>query len=167
MFKDLTFRMTTEDDADAILSLLNAKFGERRHYGVLHNLDGRYYVAVNATGEIIAMTGLNFKGSGYNGPEIDWTCVDDRYTNRGLMSKMISDIISDFNGNIYCSCWRNTYGEINLHHAMKVNGFIPIQVPRVVYRTDCNNCKDICVRYDTKDGSYCSCCEDLYIRPAK
>ena len=165
MYDDLTFRMSTDADRENISSLIELKFGDRTRYHVLDNLEGRYFIAINNDGVIVAMTGLNFSNE-YNGPEIDWTCVADDYTNKGLITYMISKVISNYNGDIYCSCWRNYHSVINLRNAMSKNGFVPVLVPRLNFSTDYYNCKDICVKYKPING-VCTCCEDLYVRPAK
>lgn len=166
MFSDLIFRMSKESDLDGIRLLLSKKFGVRDMYGVFDKLEGRYYIAVNSSGVIVAMTGLNYSYA-YNGPEIDWTCVDDAYTGKGLMTKMISNVIANCKDTIYCSCWREFGKDINLKHAMAANGFKPIQVPRITYDTRHNSCKEICTHYNANDNGFCTCCEDLYIRHLK
>ena len=165
MFSDLTFRMSTKEDKELLNDLVSSKFGDRTRYRVLDNLEGRYFIAINSDNVIVAMTGLNFSNE-YNGPEIDWTCVDDSYTNKGLITYMISKVISNYNGDIYCSCWRNKNSVINLHNAMYKNGFVPAIVPRITYTTEHNCCSNICVKYNPING-ICTCCEDLYIRPAR
>lgn len=162
----LTFRWSIADDEKGIDKLIDERFGNRYSYGVLDDIEGRYFVAVNSDNEIVAITGLN-DSKVYNGLEIDWTCIDGRYTGYNLMSFMIEYILKDCEKDVYCSCWRLNGHPINLMHAMQHNGFNPVLVPRISFDSMYNAlCQKYCKNYNPVDGS-CKCCEDLYCRKAR
>lgn len=162
----LTFRWSVTGDSDDIDHLIGQRFGNRYSYGVLENLEGRYFMAVNATGKVVAITGLN-DSKFYNGLEVDWTCIDGEYTGHNLMSVMLEYILKDCNKDVYCSCWRLDKSPINLRHAMQYNEFLPVQIPRISFDSRYNAlCKSSCKNYNPVNG-FCKCCEDLYMRKAR
>ena len=154
---DIEFRYSTEDDKEGIQKLILSKFGVREQ--ALDNLDDRYLLAVY-NNEIVAMTGISNKSS-YNGLEVDWTCVADGFTGRGLITRMLYSLLKDVKADVYCSCWGYKDNPINLRYAMDALGFKPVIVHRLQASTDYYNCADICTR--KRDG-ICSCYEDLYMR---
>ena len=155
---DLSFRYSRESDADGVVKLMEQRFGVRED--VLVNLPGRYYLAIDSNNEIVAMTGLS-RNTKYNGLEIDWTCVDYRYCNRGLITHMIRTLITNVDKDVYCSCWRISSKPINLRHAMITLGFTPAIIGRVSQSTEFCNCGNKCVVYN---GGICKCYEDLWVR---
>ena len=154
---DIEFRYSKEDDKEGIQKLILSKFGVREQ--ALDNLGNRYLLAVY-NGEIVAMTGLSNK-SIYNGLEVDWTCVADDFTGRGLITNMLSVLLKDVNTDVYCSCWGYKDSPINLKYAMDTLGFKPVIVHRLQASTDYYDCANICRH--KRDG-VCSCYEDLYLR---
>lgn len=156
----ITFRYSKESDKDGIESLVTQCFGKRKR--AYDDLERRYYVAVNSLGEVIAMTGIIDEGL-YNAPEIDWTCVRKDYRNKGLIVKMIGDILKECKSNIYCSCWRFPGKSINLRHAMMTLGFKPVLLERARWDSRYNcDCGNHCVGPKNEEG-YCICYEDLYL----
>ena len=162
----LGFRKSVAGDEAIIDGLIHKRFGSRASYKPLDNIEGRYLMAINDAGEVVAITGLNYSEY-YNGPEIDWTCVDSRYTGHRLISSMIAELIKDCEEDVYCSCWRLNGKTINMRSAMQDNGFVPVLIPRVSFSSDLFAiCKRDCINYNPENG-VCTCCEDLYVRRKK
>lgn len=155
---NLTYRFSTEEDKEIIERLLALKFGTRD--GSLLNLNGRYYLAFNELGELVAMTGIS-SNTKFNGLEVDWTCTHDDYIRKGVITDMIRVLIKDVKEDVYCSCWRWDGQPINLRHTMVTLGFMPVLVPRIAQSTQYSNCAGICTHYN---GGVCKCFEDLYVR---
>ena len=158
----LTLRWSKSDDYEKIKKLTESRFGNRDSQGIAENLDNRYLLLENEGGEIVALTGLN-DSKYYNGKEIDWTCLDHRYTGHNLMALLIAEVIKDCTEDVYCSCWRFENGTINLRRAMAYNNFLPALIPRLTLCSKYTNCREICSAYNPVDG-VCTCYEDLYVR---
>ena len=125
-------------------------------------LDGRYYLAFDNEGALVAMTGLNDTGY-YNGLEVDWTCCVKEHSKKGLISRMLQHLLISVSGDVYCSCWRWNGHSINLKYSMEQLGFKPVLEPRTTFDSRYSNCKRDCAAYFPVDG-ICTCHEDLYVR---
>lgn len=157
----IEYRKSSEADKNDIVELIDTRFGIIDLFSVTDKLNDRYLLAFD-NNKLITMTGLIDFGS-YNGPEIDLTCILKEYEGRGIINHMIGKVIKDYNGDIYCSCWRlNSNDKINLHHSMEKLGFKLAVKERIKFNSKYDKCIAICV--NSKLG--CSCCEDLYIREA-
>lgn len=153
-----TFRMSTEDDLDQIVKLIDKRFGDRNDAGVTENLNNRYLLAFDRD-KLIAMTGVSDSGA-YNGLEVDWTCVLKEYSGHGLVVKMLRMLLKNCRQDVYCSCWRlGNRPYPNLDRVMKELGFIEVIRGWKHFNCMYNKCRDICV--GTCD--YLGCYEDLYL----
>lgn len=163
----LSFRWSNVGDEEKVNGLIKERFGNRDKFNVTENIKERYFMAIDADGEVVAITGLGDFGD-YAGLEVDWTCVDKRYTGYNLVSLMLEYLLKDCKVDVYCSCWRLSCHPINLLHAMQYNRFCPVLVPRITYDSEYNaDCdREHCVNYNPMYGS-CRCYEDLYCRKAK
>lgn len=166
-------RLSTENDKDKINELIMMCFGDRNNFGVLGNLAGRYLLAFddNKT-SLIAMTGINWCEK-YKGFEIDWTCTNPKYQQKGIMHELFKRICALTDGDIYCSCWRHQNKDrINLYSLMRDFGFEEIEHSRVTCSCESSRIS-FCVAQKShiENGSVikesCKCCEDLYLRKAK
>lgn len=164
---DLLYRRSEQEDIWRIQRLVLECFGDRSNNDVLRNAEsGRYLLALDGN-KVVAMTGISAPehfGVNYVGHEVDWTCIDKEYRSRGIITKMIAKELNRVGvyEDVYCSCWAwGPDAQINLHAAMKVNGFKLIIPNRITYDSDHYRfCQKYCVHYH--EG--CKCREDLYLR---
>ena len=161
-FKELTFRFSKKEDEEKIRILIETRFGNRKSFGAYEDIENRYYLAEEEDGTLVAVTGLIDSGV-YCGPEVDWTCILEKYEHRGLITFMLDRLLRDVEQDVYCSCWRWRGGEINLKSAMGSLGFEPVLLNRTKYDSRYLNCRVICKAYHPIEG-YCTCAEDLYVR---
>ena len=107
----------------AILNnLIYSCFGNLQKYGVLDDLEDRYLLAFDGD-KVVAMTGLKRK-SGFNGCEIELTCVHPEYRKNGIAVRMIAEVIRDVKTDIYILCLRlHNNSNITLKYAMNLLGF--------------------------------------------
>lgn len=154
----MQIRYSKESDSENIESLVLKCFGPRPEYGVIDNLQGRYLVVIE-DGKLVAMSGLSSKTIYPNGVEVDWTCVDPDYRNKGIMKELFKRLVASTDENIYCSCWRVGDNEhVNLYKHMKMFGFEKI-MDSIKHYTKGVLCFDCPCRQND-----CTCYEDLYLR---
>lgn len=161
-YEGLSFRFSKAEDEEKIIALIEERFGNRKSFGAYENIENRYYMAEEADGTLVAITGLIDSGV-YCGPEVDWTCILKSYEHRGIISYMLETLLQDVKQDVYCSCWRWRGGEINLKNAMNKFNFQQIMPNRTKYDSRYTNCRIICKAYNPVEG-HCICFEDLYMR---
>lgn len=158
---DYLVRPIESKDIAQVKVLLRKSFGclviqENAFYPIM----GRYIVAVDGD-KVAGVSGITDK-SPFNGYEIDWTCVDEKYRHKGIMIDILKYAIDRLPYNhipVYCSCWRiRDNEEINLHSSMKALGFELCQKAHKAlikgeYKA-CIDCPYSC------ESCYCFC--DLY-----
>lgn len=161
--EDINYRMSTEQDKEGIEGLIKSRFGIRSKS--LEDLDNRYILAINSKGTVIAMTGLKTKGNlRYKGYSIERTCILQEYEGNGIITGMLSYIIKDAHGRIFCNCLRRSEnGEnVHLHHAMTTLGFREVIRNNEQWHAEYN-----CNSYNTEDCIWyhegCKCYCDLWL----
>ena len=170
----LEYRYSTEADLPGLRALVMECFGVRDDIGIYNNLDGRYLLCIDSeSNKIIGMTSLESSDEYINGVELGISCVSSPYRKRGIMTKLIGDMLAEaidrgYN-RLYCSGWHMPYKEnANLHSILVQYGFELVVENRVrwVWGYNCNNTST------PEKGRYCancirrgcSCSEDLYVK---
>lgn len=162
---NIYFRRSEQKDYSSVNELLKQCFGDRERYGALENLEGRYLLAFDDD-KLIAMTGIFLKSPTFDGSEIDWTCILPEYRKKGIITKMMTEIIKDVDNDIYCSCLRlHDNKDINLKYVMNTLGFECVKKGYRTYHMLHTDACNYCI-YRLEKG--CVCYEDLYVkRPHK
>lgn len=115
--------------------------------------------------KIIAISGIVDKSDSlYNGYEISWTCCEEEYRHRGIVTNILKQCIEKLPNDgipLYCDCWRINFNDkINLHSTMKNLGMKLFFVNVAVYNKDYTSvCKTCPYRNDSEK---CHCVVDLY-----
>ena len=157
--KIITFRMSKWEDYAILNNLLLSCFGNMQKYGALDDLENRYLLAFDGD-KVVAMTGLKRK-SGFNGCEIELTCVHPEYRKNGIAVRMIAEVIRDVKTDIYILCYRvSDKTDIGLKYAMNLLGFKWLTKGYKRYESICSDRCNECI-YRRED---CTCGEDLYVR---
>ena len=158
----LTYRFSTSKDIIQIDNLLKLCFGDRSKYGALYHIERRYLLAY-ADNQLIAMTGVCDKTmSEFDGYEVDWTCCHPNYRKQGIITDMLSLLLKDKYGDIYCSCFcEPDKDKPNLHAIMIRLGFTCIQKG---YKTFAMIHDNVCSDCNFEKGKNCKCREDLYFK---
>ena len=162
------FRKSKENDRDGLADLFAENFGALAlNGGALQPIAGRYWVAVDDDGAIVAATGiLPLKKSDYKGYEVTWTCTREQHRGKGLIVAMLQKAeaeLPDDNLPLYCSCWRiRDNPEINMASVMKHMNMREVLRDRYRRQSAHNACCRGCpLSAKTKD---CYCSEDLYMK---
>lgn len=160
----MIFRKVTESDIEQIKALLFKCFGEMAEKrGALKCLE-KYLVAED-NGKIIAISGIvNKSDSLYNGYEIAWTCCEEEYRHKGIVTNILKRCIEKLPNDgapLYCDCWRVNFNDkINLHSTMKNLGmklfFVNVAAYNKDYTAVCKTCPY------RNDSERCHCVVDLY-----
>lgn len=117
---NILIKNATNSDKDQIERLLYKCFGSMaKDKGTLDWIEGQYVVAVSyekqkptdeARQKIVALSGiLPLEKSAFNGYEITWTCTDENYRRRGLITKILrlcENQLPNDHKPLYCDCWR-------------------------------------------------------------
>lgn len=156
----LQCRLSTGFDVFLIEELIQECFGDRDQFGVLENIEKRYWLIFDGD-KLVGMTGLLNDSPEYNGAEIDWTCLLPKYRGRGIMTNAIKEVIKNCDKDIYCSCWKNKgKDKINLHNSMDELGFVLVSEGHKKYNSKSTKACAVCVNRVTD----CYCQEDLYVK---
>ena len=159
---DITYRKSTENDANHLKTLFRICFGGiAENGGALSWIENRYMLCI-VNNEVVACTGiLPVNKSDYNGYEVTWTCTHPAHRHQGYIVTMLRMCEAELRDNlpVYCDCWHLSGKEFaNLHNALTQLGFskiIDTRVKRVYpHNSECTDCL-------YSEGS-CSCSGDLY-----
>ena len=158
-----THRFSKPEDYTEIDKLLKICFGDRAKYGALDNLQNRYILVFDGP-KLIAMTGIvNKEDSPFNGKEVDWTCCLPEYRKLGIITSVLTLLISNIHEDLYCSCYREPKKlYANLHNIMTNLGFKCIGYQ---YKTFDNRYFSACDDCNFRKDGVCVCHEDLYLKP--
>lgn len=157
-------RRSTKKDIEAVKTIIHECFG----YGVrdekhLTNMEGRYLLA-EINGMVVGMTGI-CPSDDHGGEEVDYTGVLPKYRRRGIMDRLIKELLKDRTEPLWYSAWRFAGHErSNPQTILENNGFKLIKQPWVRWDVPatCNEsnymqgCKGLC-------GEHCHCYEDLWL----
>ena len=160
----ISIRKSTNNDLAKIYDLSTACFGCVARKKVLDSSLTDRYLLLFDDDNLVAMTGLYTK-SEFNALEIDWTCTDPKYRNKGYMHMLFEELLKNVKEPVYCSAWRlSGFDAPNLHTILTDFNFIKVIKNRVTYAVPHN-----CFRFSVEDCVYykelnCTCSEDLYLR---
>lgn len=165
IMNDYIIRDALDSDYDKLCALFDQMFGRSMcDESAYDPIEGRYKVALDRFGDIVATTGLIPPSrSSCEGYEVTWTATLPAHRKRGLVTHMLADAINQWaypNIPIYCFCWRVGNNEkINLYSVLTRLGFT--EVMRGVkamsnpHFTSCKNCPY------SEHGCYCY--NDLWV----
>ncbi len=109
------------------------------------------------------MTGI-CPTSDYGGPEVDYTAVLPQYRRRGIMDRLITELLKDQKEPLYYSAWRFAGHErSNPQTILEKHGFKLVEYPRIKweYNVNCKHTNNLmCKGWCEKQ---CHCYEDLWI----
>ena len=167
--KQLTIRKATLSDVSQIKELFFKCFGEMaERRGALKSLDN--YIVAEDNSKIVAISGIVDKSDSlYDGYEVAWTCCDEEYRHKGIVTNILKQCIEklpDDGVPVYCDCWRVNFNEkTNLDSTMKNLGMKLFYINIAVYNKDyisvCRTCPY------RNDSERCHCVMDLYRKERK
>ena len=160
----ISIRKSTNNDLAKIYNLSAICFGSVACKKVINSSLKDRYLLLFDDDNLVAMTGLYTK-SEFKSLEIDWTCTDPKYRNKGYMHMLFDELLKNIKEPVYCSALKlSGFDDTNLHTVLTDFNFVKVIPTRVTYTVPHN-----CFRFSVEECVYykelnCTCSEDLYLR---
>ena len=163
---ELHIRNTTFEDVSQCIAILTSEFynSEERKVQYARQIIIGDCIVAEHEGTILAIIMVSEQSERYDGAEIDYAIVVEKYRHLGLMSRLFDAVIDSIeNADIFIHCWY-TDGDVHLRYALDLYGFELLEKNIRVYdtkymgKTSCCHCP----HYQKS----CRCGSDLYVRLA-